>query len=70
MKYILNFFLRSFPNHNEFTIVFHLKITYKVNLSFIVNTSVAKKIHLCTVRIMKKKRKPTAALIGTGVECV
>lgn len=30
MKYTLNFFLRSFRNHNEFTIVFHLKITYKV----------------------------------------
>lgn len=30
MKYILNFFLRAFPNHNEFTIVIHLKITYKV----------------------------------------
>lgn len=30
MKYILNFFLRAFPNHNEFTIVFYLKITYKV----------------------------------------
>lgn len=40
------------------------------NLRIIVNTSVAKKIHLCTVRIMKKKRKPTAALIGTGIECV
>lgn len=30
MKCILNFFLRAFLNHNEFTIVFHLKITHKV----------------------------------------
>lgn len=30
MKYILNFFLRAFPNHDEFAIVFHLKITHKV----------------------------------------
>lgn len=68
----LNFFLRAFPNHNEFLLHIlpvknHLQ-TY--NLRIIVNTSVAKKIHLCTVRIMKKKRKPTAALIGTGIECV